>query len=296
MNANPNPRDLPDDIPGRSSPGGARPVEEPAVPQPPLPPSPTSDQEQGEALKAPHAEPLDEGNVIELPEEQNDAIAELFARVNNGLDEFSDGMFIDIEGNQIVGMGGADFNPAREEGLMALIRHLEAMPENHPELIQSFHRPTWEEVMQTLNPETQAVFRTFYDDMRRLLTELTVNPTRNFSDAEIPGHPVDPDNMQRALPNLDPATAQLIADHLEEVRLEINEASRTRTRVAASQEMGESATTHCPVCLDNYGKNDNAAVLPCHPSHHFHRACIQSWLQGLIPKPLTCPICRGLVL
>jgi hypothetical protein len=245
--------------------------------------------------------------VIELPEELNDAIAELFARVNNGLDEFSDGMFIDIEGNQIVGMGGADFNPAREEGLMALIRHLEAMPENHPELIQPFHRPTWEEVMQTLNPETQAVFRTFYDDMRRLLTELTVNPTRNFSDAEIPGHPVDPDNMQRALPNLDPA--QLIADHLEEVRLEINEASRTRTRVAASQEMvnelpdrlitpkltfllrdpsqGESATTHCPVCLDNYGKNDNAAVLPCHPSHHFHRACIQVSRISIGPAPLS---------
>ncbi|PLW11156.1 hypothetical protein PCANC_21603 [Puccinia coronata f. sp. avenae] len=243
MDANSNPGDLEraEDSPG-SSPGGVRPVEEPVAPQPPHPSSPTANQEQGEALgipelpMAPHAEPLNEEDMIELPEELNDAIAALFARVNNDPDAFPNGMFIDIEGDRIVGTGGVDLDPAREEGLLALVRHLEALPENHPEPIQPVNRPTWEQLMETLNPETQAIFRTFYDDMQRLLADLTANPNRAVSDAEIPGHPVDPDDMQRALPDLDPATAQLIADYLEEVRDALNQAAPNRARGVAPRE------------------------------------------------------------
>jgi hypothetical protein len=243
---------------------------------------------------APHAEPLNEEDMIELPEELNDAIAALFARVNNDPDAFPNGMFIDIEGDRIVGTGGVDLDPAREEGLLALVRHLEALPENHPEPIQPVNRPTWEQLMETLNPETQAIFRTFYDDMQRLLADLTANPNRAVSDAEISGHPVDPDDMQRALPDLDPATAQLIADYLEEVRDALNQAAPNRARGVAPREtvnqlldrlttppsllqdssQAEPANTRCAVCFENYGEDDLVAVLPCHPSHHFHRACI----------------------
>ncbi|PLW45810.1 hypothetical protein PCASD_04812 [Puccinia coronata f. sp. avenae] len=294
MEANSTPGDLEraEDSPG-SSPGGVRPVEEPVVPQPPHPSSPTANQEQGEALgapdvpMAPHAEPLHEGDMIELPEELNDAIAALLARVNNDPDAFSNGMFIDIEGDRIVGTGEVDFDPAREEGLLALVRHLEALPEAHPEHLQPVDRPTWEQLMETLNPETQAIFRTFYDDMQRLLADLTANPNRTVSDAEIPGHPVDPDDMQRALPDLDPATAQLIADYLEEVRDALNQAAPIASREAENlQTLGvlfalktmEKMTllrsyhaTH-PTTFTGPAFTTGYKYLPSHPPVHFAEA------------------------
>ncbi|OAV95456.1 hypothetical protein PTTG_12202 [Puccinia triticina 1-1 BBBD Race 1] len=55
------------------------------------------------------------------------------------------------------------------------------------------------------------------------------------------------------------------------------------------------APKHCTLCLDQYVEGDDILVLPCHPSHHFHRACIDDWLQAHIPGPNACPICRALI-
>ncbi|PLW40250.1 hypothetical protein PCANC_07227 [Puccinia coronata f. sp. avenae] len=157
MVANSNPGDLEraEDSPG-SSPGGVRSVE-PVVPQSPLSSSPAADQEQAEALgvpeaqMAPHAIPLNGGDVIEMPES-----------------------------------GGWHAAPAGAVDLTALIWHHEAVPENHPEHIEPFNQPTWEELIQPLDPVAQDVYRNFDDGMQRLFAELIANPTRTtMSDAEM---------------------------------------------------------------------------------------------------------------
>ncbi|WAR55766.1 hypothetical protein PtB15_6B509 [Puccinia triticina] len=51
----------------------------------------------------------------------------------------------------------------------------------------------------------------------------------------------------------------------------------------------------CTVCLEEYVEGVVIVLLPCHPSHHFHRDCIHRWLQALVPEPFTCPICRAVI-
>jgi len=44
----------------------------------------------------------------------------------------------------------------------------------------------------------------------------------------------------------------------------------------------------CPICLNNYEPDDQLRVLPCSSNHHFHRDCIEQWLN----TSATCPLCR----
>lgn len=45
----------------------------------------------------------------------------------------------------------------------------------------------------------------------------------------------------------------------------------------------------CSVCLESYLPEQALVVLPCHPSHHFHRSCLEDWLTN----NTTCPLCRN---
>jgi len=44
----------------------------------------------------------------------------------------------------------------------------------------------------------------------------------------------------------------------------------------------------CAICWrELHGTGDIVEVLPCHPTHSFHRRCLQSWFE----KRATCPMC-----
>ncbi|WAQ90552.1 hypothetical protein PtA15_12A542 [Puccinia triticina] len=46
--------------------------------------------------------------------------------------------------------------------------------------------------------------------------------------------------------------------------------------------------TACAMCLEEYQSSDQVLVLPCHPSHFFHRDCLRDWFK----EYLNCPLCR----
>ncbi|KAA1086417.1 hypothetical protein PGT21_004397 [Puccinia graminis f. sp. tritici] len=50
----------------------------------------------------------------------------------------------------------------------------------------------------------------------------------------------------------------------------------------------QHAITNCGMCLEDYKANDQVLVLPCHPSHFFHRHCLRDWFK----EYLNCPMCR----
>ena len=47
----------------------------------------------------------------------------------------------------------------------------------------------------------------------------------------------------------------------------------------------------CVICLENFKSLDDLTFLPCDPRHHFHSACIETWLCTC----LKCPICKKLM-
>ena len=67
---------------------------------------------------------------------------------------------------------------------------------------------------------------------------------------------------------------------------------------AVEREVGEGATSddqagrvlpaECSICLSEFNVGDKCRLLGCHPTHVFHAACIDSWLQ----LNASCPICR----
>jgi len=50
----------------------------------------------------------------------------------------------------------------------------------------------------------------------------------------------------------------------------------------------KSENGHCAICRDDYQVGDSIRILPCHVSHHFHRTCLDRWLEF----NATCPLCR----
>ncbi|MBW0517234.1 hypothetical protein O181_056949 [Austropuccinia psidii MF-1] len=45
---------------------------------------------------------------------------------------------------------------------------------------------------------------------------------------------------------------------------------------------------NCEMCLEEYNADDVVVVLPCHPTHHFHKACLKRWFM----RRFNCPLCR----
>lgn len=52
-----------------------------------------------------------------------------------------------------------------------------------------------------------------------------------------------------------------------------------------------SAPAQCAICLMAYKPRQHINILPCHPSHHFHRKCLRAWLANVD----NCPVCRATV-
>lgn len=48
----------------------------------------------------------------------------------------------------------------------------------------------------------------------------------------------------------------------------------------------------CSICLSTYAEGETLRRLPCGNGHHFHKGCIDEWLQ----INANCPVCRGVVI
>ena len=55
--------------------------------------------------------------------------------------------------------------------------------------------------------------------------------------------------------------------------------------------VSEDTTDHCPICLEEYKREDQLIKLNC--DHFFHRQCIYEWFNKNTQK--NCPLCRIII-
>ncbi|OAV86958.1 hypothetical protein PTTG_29643 [Puccinia triticina 1-1 BBBD Race 1] len=83
------------------------------------------------------------------------------------------------------------------------------------------------------------------------------------------------------------ARATAFAKRKKQVKELLNSFPNT---TAATLTLGNDGTaSECTICQEDLSQVGKTVVqLPCHPSHLFHRDCIQPWIE----KNASCPICR----
>lgn len=103
----------------------------------------------------------------------------------------------------------------------------------------------------------------------------------NFSRAVDDDEPVDSDRFERT---------PLLTAHDQKDDLDLDQVidSIGRTIYGFSPALGQLGITSCGMCLEDYRPIDELVVLPCHPTHFFHRNCLRDWFK----ENLTCPLCR----
>ncbi|KNZ56228.1 hypothetical protein VP01_2462g1, partial [Puccinia sorghi] len=73
---------------------------------------------------------------------------------------------------------------------------------------------------------------------------------------------------------------------------ELLDSLTTTTAASMTSASPESPSLACTICFEFYLASDIVVVLPCHTTHYFHRACIQTWFASLNNQVPTCPTCR----
>ncbi|PLW16469.1 hypothetical protein PCANC_18562 [Puccinia coronata f. sp. avenae] len=170
--------------------------------------------------------------------------------------------------------------------------------------------PSWDQLMQTIQPEHRVAYETWYEVIERLVRFMRDPQRTHFSDQEIS----DLTNAEREAMRISASIPrqnlilieEFFADPAEELarlhpfimrRQEIVDfldylISNNTTSLHSETLLADSPNSACVICFEIYLQSDVVVVLPCHRSHHFHRACIQKWLLELVPGILTCPNCR----
>ncbi|KAA1132956.1 zinc ion binding [Puccinia graminis f. sp. tritici] len=161
-----------------------------------------------------------------------------------------------------------------------------------------------------LGPEDRDLFKLFIASLQEAYGELYRDPLRTRFNAEEQAHNSRfVDQVDDLLERLERKVAGplfdvwlywiRVIDELEESRVlsrrkrrilveeRLDTLSDTTPAALPSNPDGESSD--CTVCIDELSNPEKSLIqLPCHPSHLFHRDCIQKWLEG----HLGCPICR----
>ncbi|KAI9620745.1 hypothetical protein H4Q26_013415 [Puccinia striiformis f. sp. tritici PST-130] len=281
--------------------------------------NPSDSQPRAEGVAAPeevfppHAGHAEEGEWIELPEEMNGGLAELFGLLRTHAVEVNPDELDHDRVLQALNGDPAGGIPVAFQDLFAQLADITPTgPADHP-----IGLPPLEEVLQTVTPEQDRVFlRNFLRAGNEIITELTDNPQqRVYSLQEMDARLGGFEEVSRIVENLPAHTARLITTFINRMEDGINRLDNTPARIEMAREdvhtLLDSYTNasiaalpsdgtqtdspSCTICQEHYVESDVTVSLPCHNSHHFHRACILDWLQTLVPDPLTCPICRATV-
>ncbi|KAI7950889.1 hypothetical protein MJO29_009563 [Puccinia striiformis f. sp. tritici] len=184
----------------------------------------------------------------------------------------------------------------------------DSLESNAPETVQTHDTLTLKQVIQTLTTKNQVTLQNFFNGTNRMAAELVNNPNRrSFTPEETLAHVGDLGAIQRIAESLDQYTSRLLEGFLaqamqlhrvaaaeQDIRRLLEDLTNTHPMALLSAGP-KTENPSCAVCVEEYVKSDGIVCLQCHISHHFHRACIQKWLEtcALVHHHLTCPICRA---
>ncbi|KAI9624139.1 hypothetical protein H4Q26_017002 [Puccinia striiformis f. sp. tritici PST-130] len=305
LNANPYDSQPVTDLP-ETSPGGARPVEESVEA------NPTANVERAEEAAAfpPHVEHAEEEEWIDLPEEMNADLAELFYLPRARADQVN---LNEPDLNRALRAPNGDANPAITVNIQDLFAHLAATFVSRHDI--GFLPLAG--ALQSVTPEQdRVVLQNFFDAGSHIIVELTNNPQqRVYSLQEIADRLGSFEDVWRIVENLDRDTSGFISIFLHQIIDAIYDLTTTPSRIEiARQEVDtlldsltnasisalpsdgtQTDSPSCTICQEHYVESDVTVSLQCHNSHHFHRDCILEWLHTLVPDPFTCPICRAAI-
>ncbi|PLW24062.1 hypothetical protein PCANC_07205 [Puccinia coronata f. sp. avenae] len=201
--------------------------------------------------------------------------------------------------------------PGEEEDMDHMNMFVFPEPPNGEDLEFEVNALSWEEVMQTLQPEHQTLFENHYVVTRELIFGMTNDRNRtDFSDEDLEAYDATANDLMRILPSVPRDIAAIFTAFFQDTSAEVARLQplvRLRRDVVSLLDYliennprslppetlpTESSDDTCAICFECYVEGDVVVVLPCHRTHHFHRHCIQGWLLELVPEALTCPTCR----
>jgi hypothetical protein len=156
----------------------------------------------------------------------------------------------------------------------------------------------FQEIYERLDRTSAASFHLIrmYFGLESAFSQLRRDPTREqFSDAEMESFLGGEEQIEVMVAEMDVETALLLRNLLAFADAEFsrlygttghpppNQRLRdnvmdTLTPIDASSMVltsSESNLSSCRICFETYAASDPVVALPCHPTHHFHRVCIE---------------------
>lgn len=278
-----------------SRPGGVQPDHETVALEGRSPPSPTPRVQVIEDTAPPPdllqliAGEAEQEDGIPLPDGRGIDIEAFFHQLLANSDSLPDGpMVFELDGDDIrINPMAADDPDA--ERVMAMVRQVETMPaESGPGPMASEPcPPRWEDVLRPLAPEPQALLQAFHDHVHQIMGEYRENPDYPGLDMTVIDSLLhDLVEARAAADALPPPSGPRINRLLDYTEREVSEMMiMVSSRREVVRTLDSLASTdfallnlerqpQCSICFENYTENDSVVLLPCHPSHHFHRSCM----------------------
>ncbi|KAH9444938.1 hypothetical protein Pst134EB_025190 [Puccinia striiformis f. sp. tritici] len=158
-----------------------------------------------------------------------------------------------------------------------------------------------EEALQAVTPGDRPLFQRFFELMVDAYLELATHPLRGRFDDEENAHYFGNlfFDIEDLLERMEASASQPLQSLVDEWdvligNLEAARATSFEWRQSKIQERLEtlrhidpvtleskplSQVSECAICREEFSESEQILVqLPCHPSHLFHRDCIQTWL------------------
>ncbi|KAI7943238.1 hypothetical protein MJO29_013082, partial [Puccinia striiformis f. sp. tritici] len=157
-----------------------------------------------------------------------------------------------------------------------------------------------EEALQAVTPGDRPLFQRFFELMVDAYLELATHPLRGrFDDEENAHYFGNLFDIEDLLERMEASASQPLQSLVDEWdvligNLEAARATSFEWRQSKIQERLEtlrhidpvtleskplSQVSECAICREEFSESEQILVqLPCHPSHLFHRDCIQTWL------------------
>jgi hypothetical protein len=198
----------------------------------------------------------------------------------------------------------AEADPAVADDAPELVRRLQAMAGREgrpPRETADPAQQAWVQMMRTVPPDQQIAIQNFID-VTNAIWPIATNPGQIITnrDTPIPAFTNSPDALPRPMRSLPHPVRDIIhqvtavaiqqigviLDHHNRIPNPDNMAALRQNVVllldsllhtnllSLGSDVPQHGSTQCTVCFEEYEEGDGIVVLPCHPTHHFHRTCI----------------------